>query len=292
MSENNQNKSQKEIEIIFRPWKVFATEAVLFFLTLVLGIITASKLSQFLKVQEVPLPSLSLKDFLVFFLVATFSLYLLASLKKFQKGKEAIYKILFILAIFWGGGVVLSLWIGDFLAILIILILVFFWLKSPLVLIHDLVIILGLAGAGSILGIGFDPRMIIILLVIFSIYDFIAVCKTKHMVKMAREMIEKKVVFGLIVPVNISDFLQNLKKVKFGGRFLILGGGDVVFPLLLSVSIIQGGVLKSLIVAIFSLIGLFATYKLFIGQKVRQPIPALPLIALFSVIGYLITRLI
>ena len=41
---------------------------------------------------------------------------------------------------------------------------------------------------------------------------------------------------------------------------------------------------------IFSLIGLFLSFYIFASQKVRQPIPALPPIALFSIIGYIITR--
>jgi presenilin-like A22 family membrane protease len=49
------------------------------------------------------------------------------------------------------------------------------------------------------------------------------------------------------------------------------------------------GILSSLIVAFFSLIGLFVGFYILTKQKIRQPIPALPPIALFSIIGFLIT---
>jgi presenilin-like A22 family membrane protease len=86
--------------------------------------------------------------------------------------------------------------------------------------------------------------------------------------------------------------------VKPGGKFLILGAGDIVFPLILTVSLIPQGISDSLIVASFSLLGLLVGFLIFISQPPtgpgggRQPMPALPPIALFSIIGYLITRII
>lgn len=106
---------------------------------------------------------------------------------------------------------------------------------------------------------------------------------------MAKEMIEAKAILGIILPPKIAEFQAPLKDVKMGGKFVILGGGDIVFPLLLVTSLVPYGILKSLIVAIFALFGLFISFWIFISQKTRQPIPALPPIALFSIIGYLIT---
>ena len=170
-------------------------------------------------------------------------------------------------------------------------ILIYLWLKKPLIFIHDLIIILGIAGVGAILGLSLEPKIIILLLIIFSIYDIIAVYVTKHMVKIAKEMIRQKVIVGFIFPLNISDFKENIEKVKPGGKFMVLGGGDVIFPLLLCVSLIPLGIKNSLTVAVFALIGLFVSYLIFIFQKTRRPIPALPPIALFSIIGYLLTKI-
>lgn len=294
MSENQKNQNQKEVvkEFLFRPWKVFIIKVFLFFSTLGLGLITAFKLQEFLEIGEISLPAFSLWQFLFYFFLVTLFIFLLTFLKKFKKSKGILFKAIFILTTSWGGLIVFNLWLPDILAVSLIAILIFVWFQKPSVFLHNLIIILGLSGIGGVLGLRFAPEVIVFLLLIFSIYDFIAVNITKHMIKMAKEMIETGTILGLIVPQEISDFTASLKEVKPGGRFLVLGGGDVVFPLLLSVSLVPQGILNSLVVAVFSLFGLSFSFWFFISQKTRQPIPALPPIALFSIIGFLITKLI
>jgi presenilin-like A22 family membrane protease len=277
-------------EKIFFPWKTFAFEAFLFSLTLILGIITALNWQELFKFQKIQPQPISFWRFLFYFLFGTLLIFSISLLsKKFQNQKRAIFKIFFILSSVFGTLYLFFPFLNIFSLILIIF-LVYVWLKKPTVFLNNLLIIFGLAGFGGILGLSFQPLVIVFLLLVFSIYDFIAVYKTKHMVKMAREMLEAKIIFGLIVSQNVSDFKADLKEVEPGGRFLILGGGDVAFPLLLSASLVPSGIFNPLIVAAFSLIGLFLSFYVFASQKVRQPIPALPPIALFSIIGYLVTR--
>ena len=127
------------------------------------------------------------------------------------------------------------------------------------------------------------------LLIAISVYDVIAVWHSKHMIKMAKSMLESGVVMGLLLPKKLSDFQEDPRKVKPGGRFVILGGGDVIFPLIFSVSLLPQGIAGALIVAFFSLLGLTASFAFFVLPKKRKPIPALPAIAFFSIIGYIIT---
>ena len=274
------------------PWRIFTIEAFLFCLTLGLGVATAFKVNEILEFQKIAIPQISFWKFIFYFLLATLLIFLISYFLKFKKGKGVFFKGIFILATFWGGALLLSCWMLDLPALILIGILIFWWFKKPSILIQDLCLILGIAGVGSILGLSLAPQIVVLLLVIFSIYDFIAVYKTKHMVKMAKEMIESKAILALVVPPNILGLRASLEEIKPGGKFLILGGGDIVFPLLLCVSLIPFGILNSLIVAIFALIGLLVSFLFFFSQKVRQPIPALPPIALFSILGYLITRLI
>jgi len=295
MRTGNQTQEKEEIkEIRFaHPWRIFFFEAFLFSLTLVLGITTAFRLNRILEIQEISLPGISFWYFLFYFLLTALFIWLIISFSgKFKKGKGIFFKGIFILTVFWGSALLLSLWILDIFALFLAGILIFWWLKKPTILVHNLCIIFGIAGAGSILGLRLESLIVIALLIIFSIYDFIAVYKTKHMVKMAKEMIEMGAILALIVPSKISDFKENLKTVKPGGKFLILGGGDIVFPLLLCVSLVSEGILNSLIIALFALFGLFFSFWIFASQKIRKPIPALPPIALFLIIGFLITRLI
>jgi len=276
-------------------WKIFIIEAFLFCLTLGSGIAAAFRINNpppnFGGGQKVNIPQISFPQFILNFLLATLFILLILRFVKFEKEKGTIFKILFILAVLLGGLLFLETWLPEHLSLIFIFVLIFWWLKKPSVLIQDLLIILGIAGTGSILGLSLNPLTVVALLIIFLIYDFIAVYKTKHMVRMAKAMLESRAILALVIPPNIFGFRESLEKIQPGGKFLILGGGDIAFPLIFSVSLIPSGIFNSLIVALFSLIGLFASFWFFTKQKERKPIPALPPIALFSIIGYLITKI-
>jgi len=282
----------ESLNIFIQPWKTFIIETFLFSLTLILGITAAFRIVKFFEIQEVSIPQMSLGRFILNFLLATLFIFLIAKFLKFKKGKAIIFKILFSLSVFLGGSLLVNVWIPDVFALTLMAVLILFWLKKPSVFVQDLLVVLGIAGAGSVLGLSLSPLTVIAFLIIFSIYDWISVYKTKHMIKMAKEMIESKAILGLVIPPDVSNFKSSLETVQPGGKFLILGGGDIVFPLLFCSSLVREGVLSPLIVAIFSLIGLFAGFYFFISQKTRQPIPALPPIAFFSILGYLISKII
>jgi len=288
MSEKNQEPKKAKIRIFF--W-----ETVLFSLTLFLGIFTAIKINDLYKLNKLYVEPVSPWVFIFYFIFGTGILIAISSFIKKRPIKGKIFKMLFVFAIFFGGLVALEIWLSflGFLGSLIALALMFFlivlWFKRGTVFIHDLCIALGLIGIGANLGLRIDPAMMALFLGLFSIYDFIAVYKTKHMVKIAKDMIEYKAIVAFIVPQRIKDFRDHLDEVEPGGRFLILGGGDVAFPLLLSVSLVPHSLIISFVVAIFSVIGVFFSYFIFIIQKRQKPIPALPPIALFSVIGFLLS---
>jgi presenilin-like A22 family membrane protease len=286
-------------------WQIFFIQGGLFLLTSFLVLIGAFKLNKLVQAKKIYIPDNSLQDFLISFLVVMFFvlIFVLYRNKKADKFKGIIYKGLFILTVFSGGMTILNLFIPVFVAIFIMGILILMWLEFPSVWVHDILMVLGLSGAASFLGLEFTPSVVVALLLIFSVYDFIAVYKTKHMVLMAKEMIEKKVILGFIIPKEPKYFKDDFKEVKPGlvargpreagapnlGNFMILGGGDVVFPCLLVASVMPLGFLKALIIVIFSLAGSFFSYYLFSTQKEKEPIPALPPIAFFAIIGYFIT---
>lgn len=271
--------------------KIFLWEALFFSLALFLGIATAFRLSKFLEIQKVPVSNVNPLQLIFSFLLATLLILAILFFMKSKSKKGVIFKAIFILVIFFGGIVTLKLWLGDFLALVLITFFVLLWLKRRTVLIHNLCIILGIAGLGASLGLRLEPLMMVFLLIAFSAYDFIAVYKTKHMVKMAKEMMAHQAILALIVPQGLSGLGGRLKEVKAGGKYLVLGGGDIAFPLLLCVSLIRQSILFSLIVGVFSLIGLLLSFLIFTNQKIKRPIPALPPIALFSILGFLITLL-
>jgi presenilin-like A22 family membrane protease len=263
----------------------------LFCLTLISGITTAFRINQILILRKLEIPKTSFWRFSISFLLATLIIFLIIRLIRFKKQRRWIFKTLFVLAVFTGGSLMFSAWVPDAIALILMGLLIFWWMKKPSILIQDICMILGIAGTGSVLGLTFTPKTVVFFLIIFSIYDFIAVYKTKHMVEMAKAMLKSKAILGLVIPPNILGFKEGLEDVRPGGKFLVLGGGDIVFPLLLCCSLIPSGFLKSLIVGFFSLIGLFVSLLIFVLQKKRKPIPALPPIAFFSIIGFLITRI-
>ncbi len=281
---------RKNFSFFFQFWKAFFIEVLLFSLALGLGIFTAFRINEIFQIQNFIKPQISFWDLIFNFLFATLFILFIIRFLKFQKGKRIIFKIIFSLTAFLGGGVVLNIWLPDIWVFLSLIFLIFWWWKKPFVFNQDLLIILGIAGAGSILGLSLQSWMVIILLIIFSIYDFLAVYKTKHMIKMAKEMMESRAIPAIIIPPNIFGFKESLDKIQPGGEFLILGGGDIIFPLLLSSSLVPVGWFPPFLVAIFSLLGLWLSFYLFTRQKVRQPIPALPPIALFSIFGYFLIK--
>lgn len=269
--------------------KTFGWEVLLFSLTFTLGLFTAVEIQKVLKEQKIVLPAISFGDFVFYFLFVTLIILLITYLPRRKRLKRGIYKFLFVFTTIYGALAVLSLLLPDSLALLIIGTLLYFWFKRPMIAVHNLLMLLGMAGIGAMLGLSLDPRVVILFLAVFSIYDFVAVYKTKHMLKMARSMLETGVVMGLVLPQGASGFLQDVRRVKPGENFIILGGGDIIFPLLFSVSMLSRGIPDALIVAFFSLLGLAVSFAFFILPKKREPIPALPPIALFSIIGYIIT---
>lgn len=272
-------------------WRIFLIEGSLFFITSLISIISAFELNKLAELKKIYLPTTSLQDFISSFIFIMFFVLIFVSYKKAGKFKEIIYKGFFIITVFWGGMAILGLFLPVFISILTMGILIVLWLELSSVWVHDVLMILGLSGAASFFGLGFTPSAVVALLLIFSIYDFVAVYKTKHMVLMAKEMIDKKVILGFIIPREFKFFKSNIKEVKPGGNFMILGGGDIVFPSLLAVSVVPSGFLKSLIIIIFSLLGTFFGYWLFSSQEEKSPMPALPPVALFAVIGYFISLL-
>ena len=114
---------------------------------------------------------------------------------------------------------------------------------------------------------------IFILLILISFYDYIAVRKTKHMVKMAKSQTKAKLFAGLTVPYE--------KNVA------ILGGGDIGFPLLFAAVVMINFNLnlfdfRTYIVPLFSGLMLFTLFTF--GEK-KKYYPAMPYITLGCVLG-------
>jgi len=266
-------------------------EIVFFCIIFILGFFSALEGQKILTEENVEIPKIEFTSFLLYFLFGTLFILSIIYFPKIKKFRGKIYKFLFIFAFIYGALAIFASFLPDVITIVLIFLLLFLWFKYKRVIVHDILIILSLAGIGAMFGLAFEPKVVILLLLVLSFYDFIAVYKTKHMIKMATSMIEHGVIMGLIIPQKMEGFLADIKEVKPGGKFMFLGGGDIIFPLLFSVSMLSIGIVPALIVGGFSLLGLIASLLIFFLQKDKKPIPALPPIALFAIIGYIITML-
>jgi presenilin-like A22 family membrane protease len=284
-----EENKEKETPFPEKPWRILFWEVFLFALTFVLGISTAYRINIIAPPPKIEATPSFFYQFILSTAFAVAIILLIIRLIKSGFKKKVLFRAIFLLAFFFGSLLFFEVWLGEPISLILLLFLVFLWIKMPNIFTHNLLLISGMAGLGSFLGLGLTPETVAILLIIFSVYDIIAVYKTKHMVKMAKEMTEAGALPGLILPSRVSELNTPLEKISLGGNFLILGGGDIVFPLFFSVSALQGGIIKSVIIALFATFGLLASFWLFFRQKERRAIPALPPIALFSIIGYLIT---
>ena len=282
---------------------LFLQELTTFLLAEVLAIYAAFR---FLQVEEItiikvaePIPS-AIKQEVWQFLVAilVMAVVIIIFLKLFKKS-VFLFKLFFYLAIFVGCQSFFSIVfdmgeLSYFLAFIIILTRIFIarvWL-------HNLMIILGMAGISVVVGLSIPWQAIILILLFMSIYDVIAVYGTKHMVWMFKELVERGVYFAFVFPQKVSDLKLSLKQVELPPlpkkgeptpvkrRFMFLGTGDIALPSIFAVSVLPMGMKFSILVALGSLVGLFYIYLSLLRKP--TPKPALPPIVLFSILFFLL----
>jgi len=226
-------------------------------------------------------------NFIIMFIIAT--AILLIILKYFKR--PWIIKGLFYLAIFEGLLIFTIAYFGapNFLLVLIIILLL--WLIYKNVLIHDAIIIMSTSAIAVIFGLNIYPSTAVIILILLAVYDFWAVYKTKHMVRMFRGLAEAKVHLALIIPQTFQGLFQKIKNVSPTTEFMFLGTGDIVIPAILVVSALKISALSSLITGLGAILGFILLYAIFVTQEKREPMPGLPPIILGTLLGYLISFL-
>lgn len=167
------------------------------------------------------------------------------------------------------------------------------------ILIHNITELLIYPGIAAVFVPILNIYSILILLIIISVYDMWAVWHSGIMQKMAKYQINKVKTFsGFFVPY-ISKKLRlqlkkmkksQLKKKKIKVNVAILGGGDVVFPIITAgVVMLTFGLLYSLLVILGAALGLL---YLFIFSEKKKFYPAMPFITAGIFLGLLVAWLI
>ena len=139
-------------------------------------------------------------QFLFSFLIAT--LLMLLFLKIF-KGKF-MFEIFFSGAVIFGAQGPLGIIFAKFTAFLIAIAIAILRFIYPRILTQNVAIIVGIAGIAASLGMSVKPLMALIILILLSVYDIIAVYKTRHMVKLFKGMAKRGAVLALVIPKSFS----------------------------------------------------------------------------------------
>lgn len=267
--------------------KVFFQEIVSFGLVGVISIILAIRFRSLQAVSEIPAVAIPWWQFLVAFGIGTAVIF---GLMRVIHGGWFL-RAFFYFALFSGISITFSAFVSDSAATVISLLLVAVYIAAPYIWLHNAVLILTLPGIAALIGASFAPRAVVGLLLIMSVYDYIAVYKTKHMVKMAKVMIEKRAIFAMIFPEHWHGFKAHINEAHPGEGFMMLGTGDFVFPMILATSALAVSQTAAWFIFGFSLAGLLLMHIIFISQKVRRPMPALPPLAAAAILGFAISTL-
>lgn len=146
--------------------------------------------------------------------------------------------------------------------------------------------IMATAGVGVIFGISLGILPVVIMLLLLSVYDFIAVFKTRHMVKMAEVLIKNNLAFT--VSASIREGQPRFTGEGERNR-IDLGTGDIVAPVMFEVSALALSPLASLFIFMGACIALVAL--MYFAMRKKVILPALPPISLGMVAFFVLGRL-
>ena len=247
-------------------------------------------------------------------LIGTLLVLLIIKLKKVK-----LWKLWFFIAVLIAITFALDVLIKNTtITFIIALILTYFKVYKPNVIIHNLTEVLMYVGIGLFI-VGLLRTHIlgaVIMLLIISLYDIYAVFKSKHMVKMAKFQTKSKVFAGLLIPYTPKEQAAesvkltqpktsktfDIKSGKVEKKNAILGGGDIAFPL-----IFTGVVMQNIANKLYTNLGLtlaaaksiafqqslvitltttIAIALLFVFAKKDKFYPAMPIVTAGCLIGY------
>jgi presenilin-like A22 family membrane protease len=201
------------------------------------------------------------------------------------KGIEALALVTTAFITFWGLIGYASFIASDIvqaLAIILAVALIMIRIFLPQYLIwRNISSIVATVGVGALLGVSIGVLPVIVFLILLAAYDYIAVFKTKHMVTMAKAVAKKNLSFTFAMPTPKHQFE--------------LGTGDLVMPLVFSVSVLNDSLTRGLVWPVAALPSIIILIAAFLGlaftldygsKNVGKALPALPLQVALMVVTY------
>ncbi len=258
---------------------VFAYMLALFIITQILGFYSGIFITEeaksnevFSVLQAVPQPAEPASAFYLLFyvLLGALIMYLLV---KFYKG-ELLFVLIEFAVVSFASSIVFYSFLKPLLHLteLTVVVSIAFGLalgllKSALPSLKNLAAVIATAGAGAVFGLSLTFFTSLLFLILLSVYDYIAVFRTKHMVEMANSFSKKE----------MSFMITSRQKTEKGEIRLDLGTGDMLMPIILEVT---GYRLNPMLAVVIFLASVFSMFVLFILlTKKKTALPALPIIA-------------
>ena len=236
-------------------------------------------------------------------LIGTISVLLLIRLNK-----PFIWRFWFFATVWLTLSIAFAAFVNNVVAGILALIISILRLYKPNVIIQNLSEIFIYGGLAAIFVPTVNLFAAFMLLIIISIYDFVAVFKTKHMVTLAKFQTKSNIFAGLLIPYEhgkisvktIHTPKSEIKKESRGQKqsVAVLGGGDIGFTLIFAGVVMQDlmlkeavftGFLKALIIPVFVSLALLV---LLLKGKQNKFYPAMPILSAGCFIGYLVVLIV
>jgi presenilin-like A22 family membrane protease len=263
---------------------------------LALALYVASLQKQFVEVNQITSPDVSLGPGIAYFFGVVIVLALVLFFIPLSKLKW-VFQGLFALMFAWGIFIIAALALPLAAAYPLAAIAGIAWLLWARVWLHNLVLLITLASASSVFGFLFSPWTFVIFMMVIAVYDVVAV-RFGFMVWMVDRLSQTVTLPAFIYPRKIKDWALSLKTVRVDElaekpsaerEYSILGGGDIGFPLMLAASVyFASGFTDAALVGAFAIVGLLSAFLIQALWLKGKPMPALPPITFFSFAGFLI----
>ena len=265
---------------------------------LALTLFVAPQQKEYVEINQITTPTVSAGPGIAYFFGAVAVMALVLFIIPLSKLK-LVFQFLFTLMFAWGVFIITFLTLPYPAAYPIAIIVGVAWLLWARVWLHNLVLLVALCSAGSVFGSLFSPWAFLILMIVIAVYDFLAV-RFGFMVWMVDRLSQTVTLPAFIYPKKIKDWGLSLKTVRVNElvekpaddrEYSILGGGDIGFPLMLTASVFfKAGLNDALLVGAFAMVGLMSAFLIQLLWLKGKPMPALPPITFFSLIGFLIAK--
>lgn len=259
-----------------------------FIIANLLGLLAASELISAGTITQTAILNEQASSAFYFFLMVLIAAGVMLLLYKLKA--DLFIKGWFAFALFFTTMLFFSAFIPDLIAILVSISLIALNRKFGSWELNNLIQIFAFAGAGAFFGtmVGFLPALIILGLI--SIYDIVAVFFTEHMVSLAKSGISSGTFMGFMYPKGGKDIeldhekIKEMEDSKVKSKVGVLGGGDVIIPMIFAISLLKTfGVLASSLSIFTAAIFL---YLLLTKAQEGKFYPAMPFVSAGSLLGF------